>query len=142
MPSGPSIISLRAATSRQRRRPATPPARGGSLWRWTSEPQPLRHRPELRRQPLARVSRRARLEVDVAGDEPASLAVGLQIDAGGERLVEQEGEDVIAMHALGRGGVDFDPVAEAEQALGAVAVPDQRVERGEQGLAADAAGTA
>ena len=42
------------------------------------------------------------------------------------------------MHALGGGRVDFDPVAEAEQALGAVPVPDQGVERGEQRLPFDA----
>ena len=69
----------------------------------------------------------------------ALLAVGLEIDAGDEGLVQQEGQDIITVGPLRRGRVDLDPVAEAEQALRAVAQPDQRVEGGEQGLARDPA---
>jgi hypothetical protein len=69
-------------------------------------------------------------------------AVGLEVDAGGDALAQQERKHVIAMKALGRGRVDLDPVAQAEQSLGARALPDHRIERGEQRLAGGSAGAA
>jgi hypothetical protein len=61
--------------------------------------------------------------------EHAGGAIGLEIDARDQRLVEQERQHVVAMAAIGGRRVDLDPVREAEHALGALATPHQRVER-------------
>ena len=66
-------------------------------------------------------------------DQHPGLAVGLQVDPGGERVALQEGQDVVAMRALVSRGVDLQPDADAEHPLGALAEPDQVVERREQG---------
>ena len=58
-----------------------------------------------------------------------ALAVGLEVHARDQPVAEQERQHVVAVHALGRGHVDLDPVAEAEQPLDARALPHQRVER-------------
>ena len=102
------------------------------------QPEPPGHQRELlasrRASPAARRARGG-----LCGPSGRPRAVGLEVDARDQRLAEQEGQDVVAVHALWRRGVDLDPVAEAEQALGRGRVPDQRVERGEQGLRPDAA---
>ena len=59
-------------------------------------------------------------------------AVGLEVDPGHQLAVEQEREHVVAVLALRLGHVDLDAVAEAEDPLGAGALPDQRVERAQQ----------
>ena len=50
--------------------------------------------------------------------------------------VVENGQHVVAVHALGRGNVDLDPVVEAEEPHDALAMPEQRVERREQRRAA------
>ena len=64
--------------------------------------------------------------------------VGLEIEAGDDVLAQHEGQAVIAVFALGR-GVDFDAVAEVEQALGAGALPHDGVEGRYQGPGVDPA---
>src|SRR4051794_12631670 len=49
--------------------------------------------------------------------EHARLPVGLKVRAGNQLVVEQEGQHVVAVHALGRGRVDLQPVAETEDPL-------------------------
>ena len=63
----------------------------------------------------------------------------LQVDARDDAVAEQEGQDVVAVLALFGRRVDLDAVAEIEQALGARALEDQRVERREQRAGVDAA---
>ena len=58
--------------------------------------------------------------------------VGLEVDPGHQPAVEQERKHVVAVLALRLGHVDLDAVAEAEDPLGAGALPDQRVERAQQ----------
>jgi hypothetical protein len=72
-------------------------------------------------------------------DQPAPLPVGFQIDPRNQLVAQQEGQDIITKLPLFRRNIDFDPVAKAEQALGAVAFPDQRIERGQQCLSLDPA---
>ena len=60
----------------------------------------------------------------------------LGVHAADELTVVEDGQRVVAVHALGARRVDLDPVAEAEEPLRALAVPEERVERGEQGRAA------
>ena len=65
--------------------------------------------------------------------EPRILAVGLGVEAPDELAVVEDRQRVVAMGALMPRSVDLDPVVEAEQAPGALAVPQERVERREQG---------
>lgn len=65
--------------------------------------------------------------------EDACLTVAFEVDAGDQAVAEEEGEDVVAVDALGRRDVDLYPVVEVEEALGAVALPNEGVERGEEG---------
>ena len=60
------------------------------------------------------------------------LAVRLEVHPRHQRVAEQEGQHVVAMLALVRRGVDLDAVAQAEQPQGALAPPDQVVERRQQ----------
>ena len=64
----------------------------------------------------------------------ARLTVGLQIDSGDQRLVEQKRQHVVAMHPRGRRRIDLDAVPEAEQSQGSLPIPDERVERAQQRL--------
>ena len=48
--------------------------------------------------------------------------MGFHVYAGDDLGTFEHGEDVVAVLALGFGHEDLDPVVEAEQALGAVAV--------------------
>ena len=69
----------------------------------------------------------------------ARLAVVFEVDAGDEPLAEQERQHVVAVHAFGRRGVDFEPEIEVEELAGARAFPDQRVERRQQRAGLDPA---
>ncbi len=65
--------------------------------------------------------------------------VGLEIDATDQPVAQQEGQDVVAMFALGDRRVDLDAIEEIEDAFRTVAFPDQRVEGGQQGTRLDVA---
>ncbi len=54
-------------------------------------------------------------------------------------VAEQEREHVVAVLALRGRGVNLDPVMEPEHPQGSVAVPDDRVERAQQGASDDPA---
>src|SRR5262245_41823939 len=68
------------------------------------------------------------LEVYVADFQPTLGAMGLGVDAADEMTLMEDRQRVVAVHALGPRGVDLDAVVEAEQASGAGAVPEQRIE--------------
>jgi hypothetical protein len=96
-------------------------------------PAPSSCRCQLRRKPLRRLGPGA------PGSSPGALHpqhAGLPGPPSGPRarrsVAQQEGQHIIAVHALLGGRVDFDPVAEAEQALGAGSLPDERIERHQQ----------
>jgi predicted N-acetyltransferase YhbS len=55
------------------------------------------------------------------------------IDPADEAVAVEDGEDVVAVAAGGFGDVDLHAEAEAEQALGPLAVDEEVVEGGEQG---------
>ena len=76
------------------------------------------------------------LGVDGVRDQRVALAVHRQVDAGDEPVAVEHREHEVAPAALGLGGVDLEPVAEAEQRLGARAVAEQVVERAQQRRAA------
>ena len=57
---------------------------------------------------------------------------GAQINPRGDPLVVQKRQHVIAVNPLGLRCVDFQAIAEIEQALSAAALPDQRIERRQQ----------
>src|SRR3546814_23857 len=71
--------------------------------------------------------------VGASDPQEAGLAVGLEVDAGDQLAVVEEGEHVVAVHPLGLWHVDLDAVAEPEERLGAIPLPDERVERRQQG---------
>ena len=58
-----------------------------------------------------------------------------------EAIAQEEWQDVIAVRPLLRRRVDLDAIAEAEQPLGAGALPDKRIERREQRPCPDPAGS-
>ena len=96
-------------------------------------PEPVRapradDRRQARRKPTARAS-------------IASLAIRFQVDSGHERVAEQEGQHVVAVHPLGRWGIDLNAIPEVENAFRTFAEPDQRVEGREQGARIDPACT-
>ena len=95
---------------------------------------PTMDQAKLDLQALARLGRRGRLQRQPLDAQSARLAVGLEIDSRDEVLAEQERQDVIAVRPLLGRHVDLDAVAEAEQPLGAAALPDQRVERRKESL--------
>ena len=74
----------------------------------------------------------ARLEPGRQHPQHPGLPVGLEVDPRPQRLVVQERQHVVAVHALRRRHVDLDPVVEAEQPRRPRALPDQRVERRQQ----------
>src|SRR5262249_43606154 len=65
--------------------------------------------------------------------QAAALAVEAGIDPADPRAAAQNGEDVGAVLPLRLGHVHLEPVVEAEQLFGAVAVVDKPVERREEG---------
>ncbi len=88
-------------------------------------------------QPASRMSSAASAAAVCSGARPPRTApgicstpgpIGLEVDPGHEPVAEQERQHVIAVDPLGRRHVDLDPVVETEQPLGAVAMPDDRVE--------------
>ena len=66
-------------------------------------------------------------------------AVGLEVDPRHQPVAQQEGQHVVAVRALGDGRVDADAVEEIEDSMGAVALPDQGIERRQQGARLDLA---
>ena len=105
--------------------------------------EPFGHRRQFRvefRQDLLAVG--PRFEMDRARDQPPGRPVGLEVDAGDDAIAEEEGQAVIAELALLGRRVDLDAVAEVEQALGARALPDDRIERRQERPRRDAAGQA
>ena len=83
--------------------------------------------------------RRAGLQVGRQHPQAARLAVAPEVDARHQTVAQQERQHVVAVGPLVGRRVDLDPVAEAEQPLGARALPDQRVERRQQGARLDPA---
>src|SRR6187200_1799080 len=67
--------------------------------------------------------------------ELAALAVEPRLDPADEAVADEDGQDVVAVLPLRPRHVHLEPVAEVEERLGAVAVVDQSVERGEEGHA-------
>src|ERR1051326_6013439 len=72
------------------------------------------------------------LEVRVPRLEDVRLAVRLQVDAADQLAVVEERQAVIAVLALVARNVDLDPVEVAPQAMDALAVPEERIERAEE----------
>ena len=70
--------------------------------------------------------------MDASHLEPALLAMVLGVEPSDQEPVVEDRQGVIAVDALVAGCVDLDPVVEAEEPRGAVAVPEERVERREQ----------
>jgi hypothetical protein len=60
-------------------------------------------------------------------EQPTCLPVRLQIYACEKPVAKQEGEHMIVVLAPPCRHVDLDAIGAAEQALGAVAFPDQRI---------------
>ena len=54
-------------------------------------------------------------------------------------VTEQEGQDIVTVCPLGERRIDLDAIEEIEDAMRAVAFPDQRIERCEQGARIDPA---
>ena len=76
------------------------------------------------------------LEVDVAHGEVALRPVRLGVDPADQLAGVEDRQRVVAVHALGAGRVDLDAIAEAEEPLDALAVPEERVERRQERRAA------
>ena len=95
-------------------------------------PSQLGHRTELLGELVRRLFRSAGFGVRAEHPEHPVLAVGLEVDPADDPVAEQEREHVVAVHPLRLGHVDLDPVEEVEELLGALALPDDRVERAEQ----------
>ena len=101
--------------------------------------EPGLHQAEFLQQFGGGLGRCAGLGIGGEHAQHAGRAVGLDVDARDDGVAEQEGQDVVAVLPLFGRRVDLDAVAEIEQALGARALEDQRVERGEQGAGVDPA---
>ncbi|MNL33814.1 hypothetical protein D3C87_1557440 [compost metagenome] len=61
--------------------------------------------------------------------QPTRRPLGAQIDPCGNPFVVQKRQHVIAVDPFVLRRVNLQPVAKIEQALGATALPDQRIER-------------
>src|SRR5882724_9672195 len=72
--------------------------------------------------------REPRLEMHVPDLQPALRPMTLGVDASNELAVMEDGQGVIAVHALVAGRVDLDAVVEAEQTRHAAAIPQERIE--------------
>ncbi len=77
--------------------------------------------------------------LDEAGLSPQhpSRPIRLQIDPSDQLIVEEERVDVVAVLSCWFRHVDLDPVPEPEQPLRSRAVPDDRVEWGQEAAGAD-----
>src|SRR5262245_18315127 len=60
-------------------------------------------------------------------------AVEARLDAAHDAVADENGEDVVAVLALRLRDVHLEPVAEVEERLGAIAVVDEPIERGQEG---------
>src|SRR6266545_4489262 len=77
--------------------------------------------------------RRPRLGEDSVHPQQPGLAVENRLDAPDQPVAAQDREDVVAVLALGLGDIHLEPVAEAPQRFGPLAVVDEPVERREKG---------
>ncbi len=109
---------------------ARSPAR---LDRDVGESEPGGQLAELRRELVGGVLGGAVLGPRRLHDQPAVLAVGLEVDPADDLVAEQERQHVVAVHPLVRGRVDLDAVVEVEQLLAALAQPHDRVEGAQEG---------
>jgi hypothetical protein len=66
--------------------------------------------------------------VDVAHGQVAIGAVRLGVHAADQLAVVEDRQRVVAVHPLGPRRIDLDAVAESEQPLDALSVPEQGVE--------------
>src|SRR5262249_42656323 len=64
--------------------------------------------------------------------EPSLGAVDLRIDSPDELTIVKDGQRVVSVRALVAWRIDLDRVTEPEQAMGPLAMPQERVEGGEQ----------
>src|SRR6266550_3623054 len=113
--------------------------RSGPRQRDALQPQPVGHQPQLLAQRPGDFSGvMARLEMGGMDQQLRVGAVGLEIDPRDQQIIQQEGQHVIAVLSLGQRRVDLDAIEEVEYALGAVALPDQGIERRQQGARLDA----
>ena len=69
------------------------------------------------------------LSKGAANPEDLRRSIGLEVHTCNELVTQQERQDVVAVDPLRRGHVDLDAIPEPEDPLGAIPVPDQRVER-------------
>ena len=60
------------------------------------------------------------------------MPVEARLDASDDAVADEDGQDVVAVLALRLRHVHLEAVVEVEERLGAVAVVDQPVERGEE----------
>src|SRR4029453_604863 len=70
-------------------------------------------------------AREPRLEVHVPDLQPSLRPVALGVDAPDELPVMQDGQGVVAVHALVARSIDLDAVVEAEQTRHAAAIPEE-----------------
>ena len=97
--------------------------------------QPLRRSAKLHgKRPGDRFGLDGRLGECALHQEHTRLTVGLQIDSGDQRLVQQKRQYVVPMHPRGRRRIDLDAVPEAEESQGSLPMPDERVEGAQQRL--------
>src|SRR3954447_16586560 len=129
----------RAGPRRPRATRSSPTCRRTRRHGDAAEPEPAREQLELLGQRVVGLGRRTVLDMGRVDAEEPGGAVGLEVDAGDERVAEQERQHVVAVDALGLGHVDLEPEADAEQALDAAALPQQVVEGAEQRARLDAA---
>ena len=64
--------------------------------------------------------------------QDAGMPVRLEVDPGCEALAQEEGQDVVAVHAASCRHVDLDPVARTEELFEPPTLEDERVERAQQ----------
>ena len=106
------------------------------------EAKPARYALELAGKCAAGVGGYMVLEADPPYDQSSILPIGFEVSTSCEPVSKQERQDVIAVNALGRRRVDFDPVVEAEQSFRSRPLPDERIERCHKGTGVNAAGAA
>ena len=72
-------------------------------------------------------------------EQAPTLAIGLKVDAGDDTVALQEWKDVAAPATLLARDEDLEAVFEAEQALAALARPDELIERRDERSGLEAA---
>src|SRR5262245_5898154 len=82
-----------------------------------------------RRDRRARPAGEPRLEMDTLDLEPTFGAVDFRIDPPDELAIVEDRQRVVAVGALVAWGIHLDRVAEPEQAVRPLAMPEERVER-------------